>query len=621
MDDKVKEINVGKELFTENNVRYVVPLYQRAFAWQDKEISQLVEDINDIDENTQNYYLGTLVVSRGQDYLEVIDGQQRLTALYLLFKVVGIPAKEMITFACREKSTFTLRHIIDENLDKAKCEKSILIGKQILEDEIKRKQNADEDFINKFKAKLNKVKLYRIEVPEKTDLNRYFEIMNTRGEQLELQDILKAYLMSGIVKDKDRQIFSNIWNACSNMNGYIQMHFGQKYREALFGDKWEDIPSVNNLNMEKIEETRKESNTIEQIIKLNQKNINLNNEIEVEEDNLRFESIIDFPYFLLHALRIFVKQKEIKAKNENNVLLAKLLDDKKLVADFKNVITNGTYNGKNIDKNAFAMEFIEFFLKLRFLFDKYIIKREFVNDDKNGGWSLEELKVSTYRRRKSAYFINTVFNDNSNYYKRILMLQSCLRVSYISPKVMHWITELLNWLYKESKHNSLLDRAFEYKEFIEEIAKDACIDFLAREKYNLGVDTPHIIFNYLDYLIWEQEGCKDNFVFEFRNSVEHWYPQNPSKELLKEWKHEEGLDNFGNLCLVQRDMNSELSNLPPSIKKLKCNKEIQKGSLKLRKMANQTTETDGMNADEYWRKEAYLTHEKEMINLLRTACN
>ena len=42
-------------------------------------------------------------------------------------------------------------------------------------------------------------------MPENTDLNRYFEIMNTRGEQLEQHDILKATLMSYLKDEKTKQ--------------------------------------------------------------------------------------------------------------------------------------------------------------------------------------------------------------------------------------------------------------------------------------------------------------------------------------------------------------------------------------------------------------------------------
>ena len=67
---------------------YVIPRYQRAYAWEDKEITQLIDDINGID-SSENYYIGSLVVARVKDKMEtyeVVDGQQRLTTLYLLLQ-------------------------------------------------------------------------------------------------------------------------------------------------------------------------------------------------------------------------------------------------------------------------------------------------------------------------------------------------------------------------------------------------------------------------------------------------------------------------------------------------------------------------------------------------------
>lgn len=64
--------------------------YQRAYAWEDKEIGQLIDDINDIDiDSAENYYIGSLIVSKVQgkaDTYEVVDGQQRLTTLFLLLQ-------------------------------------------------------------------------------------------------------------------------------------------------------------------------------------------------------------------------------------------------------------------------------------------------------------------------------------------------------------------------------------------------------------------------------------------------------------------------------------------------------------------------------------------------------
>ena len=65
--------------------RFQIPLYQRAFAWEDKQLIQLLEDINDscVEPNSK-YYIGTLVVADKGSYYEVVDGQQRLTSLFLL---------------------------------------------------------------------------------------------------------------------------------------------------------------------------------------------------------------------------------------------------------------------------------------------------------------------------------------------------------------------------------------------------------------------------------------------------------------------------------------------------------------------------------------------------------
>ena len=622
MQKKVEEINILEQLFSEKNIKYIIPLYQREFAWEDKEILQLIEDINDVEENTKNYYIGTLIVNKRENKYEVIDGQQRLTTLYLLFNVLEIQAKEIISFECREKSNYTLKNlnkeITEENKDR--FENNIIARKRYIEKEIERRKKENRKFIEDFKIKLSKVKIYRIEVPENTNLNRYFEIMNTRGEQLEQQDIIKAYLMSGIINDKNRQVFATVWDACSDMNRYIQMNLNIKNRNQIFGKRWENTPTLQNIKIE-LNTDQKESktiSTINTIINMKEEEIKKYDIFKEKEETKRFESIINFSYFLLHALRIFVEEKgiEIKKENENKKLLNEILDDKKLEKDFKTVIEKGIMNEKQINKDKFAMEFIETLLKLRFLFDKYIIKREFINGDKNGEWSLKEVK----KYNKTAYFNDTYVNNKKDFsHKKILMLQACLRVSYTSPKVMHWITNILKWLYEKDEKNDLINSFTEYKEKIEEIAKEGCRDFLIKGDYNKGVATPHIVFNYLDYLLWERQGGKENFTFEFRNSVEHWYPQNATEGTFEKWEHSEGLDSFGNLALMQIDNNATLSNIPPSAKN-SYEDIINNGSLKLKIMAEQTKPKKGKNVDKYWKTKGYILHENEMIKILKKAC-
>ena len=80
-----------KNIFTDEH--YIVPLYQRGYAWEEKHIVQLIDDILDVSTDGQ-YYIGSLIVYRRNDAFEVIDGQQRLTTLYLLLTEVSHPLKE-----------------------------------------------------------------------------------------------------------------------------------------------------------------------------------------------------------------------------------------------------------------------------------------------------------------------------------------------------------------------------------------------------------------------------------------------------------------------------------------------------------------------------------------------
>ena len=464
-----------------------------------------------------------------------------------------------------------------------------------------------------FVSRLAHVILYRIEVPEHTDLNRYFEIMNTRGEQLEQHDILKAQLM-GYLNDRDEQeFFSKNWNACSDMTGYVQMHFSPADREKIFGNEWNGWPADEWADFQQCLSVTEESDkgaTIAEIVsskfRIDDIDGMLDNNIHV-----RFDSIIDFPYFLLHALRVFVELNEVSLEKP----LGDLLDDKKLILDFKNVVNQGKINEKPIDEECFAQAFIIHLLKTRYLFDMFIIKREYTGEDNEGEWSLKELFTSGQGSKKKAYYSNTKLNYSNEWErtyaprnKECLMIQSALRVSYTSPKVMHWITELLLWLFNNNENPQLTDAAVS-------IAVQATQrNFLDGDNYKLGVQTPHIVFNFLDYLLWRNDKKKyEDFEFEFRNSVEHWYPQNPSDGSFDSWNNK---DTFGNLCIISRNVNSKFSNLSPESKMKSYEMMVKKGSLKLRIMG----EIIQNSSNENWISTLCQKHEDDMINILKTVC-
>ena len=410
------------------------------------------------------------------------------------------------------------------------------------------------------------------------------------------------------------------------MTGYVQMHFSVEDREKLFVEQWSSLSSEDALRElcrgKRRSEGKSDGLDISKIIASKYKEEDEDGTQEERDAEARFESIIDFPYFLLHVLRVFCRVKRLSMDGAEE--LGSLLDDKLLLKDFDKVIAYCEKRGDKRIKDVkrwFACTFIRFLLRSRFLFDQFVVKREYAGNDQEGVWSLKELCTSGAGYKKKAYYANTRLRYENEWEKtyaprnkECLMIQSALRVSYTSPKVMHWITELLVWLFNNNKTEryKLTDEA-------ERIAAEAVKDnFLATGNYELGVQTPHIVSNYLDYLLWKEgkEKYKD-FVFEFRNSVEHWYPQHPSEGTFEVW---DGIDTFGNLCIISRSVNSKFSNLSPASKMDTYRGMVQKGSLKLRKMGEiidklRKTEKPGVAA-KLWRQSECAKHEEKMISLL-----
>lgn len=571
----------------ETNIKYQIPIYQRDFEWEDEEIAQLIEDINNIElKEDNNYYLGSLIVYSKNNFYEIIDGQQRLTTLYLLLNCIGEKTKETLTFECREKSNNTLINIEkiitnwgnynskeNENAEYDENENNIINAITIIKRELKNINLED------FRKKLAKVIIFKIEVPENTDLNKYFEIMNKRGTPLKDEDKLKAILMSYLSNEKDRNIFINIWDACSNMDNYVKNNFseesiGTKVMKSNYN--WEDYKNINfkNMNSDK-------SLNIDEIISTSFKPESFKNFSNKEE---LYRSILDFSIFLLHILAVYKNLHNPRNEDKGK----EVLDDLKLLKTFREYIK------QEENKEKFSKEFLILLFKCRVLFDEYFIKR------KNEKWDLK------YK------------NEN------VLMLQTLLRVTYTSRKSARWITELFYWLTENNFINTKEENINDFENKIEDFIRAEVIEkFFKMEKpFSKGTDTHHIVFNYLDYLLWKEnkEKYKD-FTFEFRNSVEHWYPQNPSEGTFDKWENETQLNYFGNLCLVTTQMNSKLSNRIPSSKRESFLNSRNKGSIKLRIMAEETTDHNGKNANIYWKEEGYLLHGREMIKKLAKACN
>ena len=577
------------------NINYLVPIYQRNYAWSETQIEQLIEDIeSSIDGFNKNYFLGNLIVNQmDNNVYEVIDGQQRLTTLYLLEKYLGIVfAKEALRFEAREKSNRTLSYVSDssnQELIEELSSPEILKGFKIVDNYFKNK-NIDK---GRFTQKLKRVFLIRVQVPQNIDLNHYFEIMNTRGEQLELHEIAKAKLLEVLESDHDKDVAALIWEKCSDMNSYVQMNFNVDVRRKIFTEDWSSLSqSIKNFDSikSKISEKNKsiDKSFLIDILKEN-KMINVSN-MQSEDENERFESPISFPNFLLQVNAVMRKLGEEDAS----------LDDKY----FLNNLSWAWSTSEN------AKDFLFHLLKCRVIFDKYVLKREFARDYKETGkWSLQRLEK--YRDKKKnndkPKYVSTL-GDEGNDNKKLRTLQSCLRITYTSPKNMHWISVILSKL--------LENEATDVIQLLENYCKNKVADSDYQNKNGFGVE--RIVFSYLDYLIYRDgysyEGkeiispFQDDWQFLFRSSIEHFQPQHPVEG---ECWEENDLNGFGNLALITVSGNSKFSNLPPT-GKINSYPSIINQSLKLKIMEKMTRLGDGK-----WTEEKANRHKDEMINILK----
>lgn len=574
-----------------SNVHYEVPIYQRNYAWDSDQIEQLIEDIMSTDDD---YFLGNLIVNqKDNNVYEVIDGQQRLTTLFLLERYLGIAiANDALRFEARDKSNRTLATLPNTNqLTDELLSSEIKEGYKIIDDYFEKTGLKEEK--ESFIKRLDKVNLIRVQVPDKIDLNHYFEIMNTRGEQLELHEIAKANILAKISSPEAKKIASDIWEYCSNMDSYIQMNYPKDKRDQIFSKDWsslsEQIVDFDSLiGCYQNETVNEEIFTLEEI--LSGKGLPKNQFVSNDNtENERFESIISFPNFLLQV------NEAISRSNADD---DSSLDDKNFLINLQN----------NWADELSAKHFLFMLLKARVIFDKYVLKREFARDYKETGkWSLQKLEKYRDARTDKPKYIGTFGGDEDNKNRQIRTLQSALRITYTSPKTMHWISLVLSSYFNDENANVL--------KILESYAQSK-VDAAEYETAS-GFGFERIVFTYLDYLIYRDgysyngqeiiRPLSSDWQFQFRSSIEHFYPQHPTE--LSPWADAD-LNCFGNLALITVSGNSTFNNATP-VGKASTNPGIIAQSLKLKIMAEMMRQNNNI-----WDQKLAHIHQNEMFNIL-----
>lgn len=616
----LKEVTINELYIGGEKCTYEIPIYQRNYAWEKDEIYALVQDTYDAYKKDASgvYYIGTLVsFHKGDRVYEVIDGQQRLTTIRLILGAFNdVKIQNKLTYRARKKSDETLKSIPKFSIEEVDA--GIVNGykyaknaiNDLVPDEVEQKK-----FFQYF---IHNVHIIHYQVPKDIDLNHYFEIMNSRGEQLEKHEIVKANLMERLDNDDERQLFNRIWEACSEMNIYVQQNmnnaevFGTRYNEfkpACFDDMLKISFDKNGVNGNQ----EKQFLSIAEILDPSARKNDDGVKDEYADRKDSFQPIIDFSNFLLIVLKISRMTDANFVPGDFN------LDDKELLNEFSFKVNPKTF--------AFNL------LKARFLLDNYVVHHSREEDTiDNNPWKLQIWQKDDHKQK--GYPKNIFDTDDAYNQDKLVHLLSMFEVSFTARQRKNYLFYCLLFLMKSEDRNPV-----KYAEFVEDLAnryyKDVYLEAgklnaintplpgsfdetilvdnafttaAISEKtadvfvniYGDGTEAsngiPLFVFNYLDFKLWdfyantlrgekarkdsadrkqffEVLGCSDfgldifnQFYFSrTRRSLEHYYPQaNATGEAGALDQNQ--INCLGNYAMIGSEANSSGSNWDPLTK-------------------------------------------------------
>lgn len=245
-----------KALFGRRNIRFVIPEYQRAYAWGERQFSQFVEDLRECEEN---YYLGHFLFEQSDDTLYVIDGQQRLTTCIIFFSTLVNALKHRHEEWDNNENADDIKNLLEDITDYYL--KDIRRNKQkfmtvpydnnfFVDAVIENKESvSEEDLTSKSRVAMYKARTYfetelkessvqqilswvntlenasitTFIVKDKLQAAQIFAYQNDRGKKLTNLEVLKAYFML--------QIF-RIGNNEDDIK-YVEMAFEEIYKKIV----------------------------------------------------------------------------------------------------------------------------------------------------------------------------------------------------------------------------------------------------------------------------------------------------------------------------------------------------------------------------------------------------
>lgn len=562
-----------------------IPIYQRLYVWREAQVKTLLEDLyTACEEKNPSFYLGGVLVVKDEHHnlYDLIDGQQRFTTLWLLSLCLGGSLdtfmrdgeKNRIGFAIRENVTQFFKAQVEEidyQLDEETRElDSIKDALGLISDFIKEKFNEDEDSRSRFATYIfKKVKLVLTTVPKSMDLNKLFEVINSRGLQLTHHQILKAKLLE-LIDREDRLKYSQLWNACSEMSDYLEKNIKEEASlriQDYFENEGLSDPSIVLQRAADQSESPTKSSLLE-ILETSDVELSTDEPDENGYEADRVRSIISFPLLLQHCLRIFL------FKNQKADLSR--IAEKELLLIFEEHFFKPLEDQTEKEHENHAKEFIELLWKVRYEFDKHIVK--WIEVEKE-----EVLQIRRLIRSKSNnnFYLQRIPNEKQDGFDLIQMLL------YHSQQMTthYWLTPLLNQCLQNSHRDHLSNYLLKmdnrlfcsgYDDLLIERTRkemEGKLEFLKKFTIltkNEGTAFPHYWFYKFEFILWHfltefapagRPKLWGDFRITAKNSIEHISPQHPHKadQFVVSTKYRDG---FGNLALVSRSINSEYSNLP-----------------------------------------------------------
>jgi len=372
MIKSVTNYPVSQMFDIESNVIYLIPRYQREYTWKKEQWESLFDDVFAHD---KGYFLGSIICinqaidSLGPQYLEIVDGQQRLTTLSLLFAAIFSILKEKEELFDDDdkrsdlnnlkrkiilKSSSDLRvrpQIQNSNLDDYRA----LLGELKIINEQNKPKNAgnrkiyrafsyfrsrlgdlEEKEVWGFLDKINSSCLVKIEVVSHADAYTLFESLNNRGMPLTAIDLIKNKLLSKTDEESNGGIddYFKKWNhllSYLSEDYTVQERFFRQYYNAFIRGCQQ--PPATRTNLISVYEKLIEKDGVRIVDSLLEAgkvySLFLTKEQDVVDSALvsslrGLERIQGSPSYLL-LLFIFSKKSELKVSDDDFVYIVKLL--------------------------------------------------------------------------------------------------------------------------------------------------------------------------------------------------------------------------------------------------------------------------------------------------------